>query len=336
MATENELSQALSSLGFLQAKNFYCGSWRGYAVMLWKYAGKNWFASYAVRLQKLGGVRKDVKKAVKELGGKPGNVQNCTATRAMFIVPLKGEESVHQSLRNNLDLYAAALQKAGIAPADTCAVSGMSAPDSLCLVQAKDGLSYQPVMASAVRQNNAQIQQITEENETNGSVVSGIVGAVVGMLVGVLINLLSIVFLDRVFALLFAVVPLASMFGYKLFKGKMNKAAIAVVLVLCLVAVLLVPYLEGVYYLVHDYGISLGEALPACVQIYVQNFSEFLQEIGQLLLFMALGVFIAWRYLSGQINSNQVKYAQTMLETLRPNPNHQPQYAPSGYESPQI
>lgn len=328
MATFAEFTQAVSSLGFFPVLNFQCGTWRGYAVSIWRSSGKRWFATAAVRIPNLSGVRKTLKNAVKELGAKPGVVQQCTDTRAMFGFTLGGTEDTRQSIQSSLDLMAATLHKVGIAPADSCAVSGLPAPDSLCLVRTKDGAySYQPVMASVIRSENAEVQKRTEENEADGSMVSGFVGAVLGMLVGVVLNLLTIIFLERVLALVFALVPLAAMFGYKLFKGKMNKGAIVIVLLLCLFAVLLMPYLELVYYVVHDYGTSLGEALPACVQLYVENFSELTGELAQLLLFMGLGVFIAWRSMFGQINSAQVRASQLQLDSLRPNPNR-PQQNP--------
>lgn len=333
MEIENELKQLLSSLGFVETQGFYCGSWKNYAVTLWKFTAKTWFAAFAVRLSgNTGALRKQLRKQVKahlnEPGLKIGGVESISKTKVLFSFSFSKDDAVSARLKERMDFFANALRENGVLPADTCAITGALSPDSLCFVQTADGFSYQPVCASAVRTQNADVQQKVEENENNGSYDTGMIGAILGMLVGVLVNLLTIIFLKRVIALVFALVPAASLFGYKLFKGKMSKGALVIVLVLCLIAVLLMPYLEIVYYLVHDYGQQLSESLVVGLALYIDGFTDLLSEIGQLLLFMALGVWVAWSYLRGQINSNKIGAAQTRQETLRPNPNYQPQAAP--------
>ena len=142
------------------------------------------------------------------------------------------------------------------------------------------------------------------------------------MLLGVILNVLGIVFTERIYALLFALVPLAAMFGYKLFKGKMSKGSIAIVIILSLLAIPMIPFFEMIFYFARDYGASAGEALSAAAKlIFMPEFlSEISGELLQLVLFMALGIWIAWRYISGQTNSSQVTDTAAQLATLRPNP----------------
>lgn len=185
-------------------------------------------------------------------------------------------------------------------------------------------LSYRPVCAAAVRDRDTQTREKIEDNQANGSYALGFVGALLGMLVGLIPNLLSIMFADTIWSLLFALVPLCAMFGYKLFKGKMNKGSVVIVVALSLLAVFLIPIIEILIYLVKDYGEPLGSALGYTLQIVrdPEFFSNASSEYLQLLLFMALGIWIAWRYISGQTNSSQALSSETQLATLRPNPAH--------------
>ena len=336
MSFDDELQQELSSLGFIKTMNFYCGSWKGYALTLWKFGGKAWFASFAVRFAKIpSGLRKQLNAAIKEPGIKLGGVERMSKTSIFFSFSFSKEDSIRTRLQERLDCFAAALRQNGVEPANTCALTGAPSPDSLCFLKTADGASYQPVCSSKLRTDNAQLHERVEDNENNGSYLTGIIGAIFGMLVGVAVNLLTIVFMERIFALLFAFVPIASMFGYKLLKGKMNKAALVIVVALSILAIFLLPLFEFTVYFVRDYGMTVGEALSYSAQLLVmpEILSEITGELLKLVLFMAFGLFFAWRYISGQVNSNALAFSNAQINTLMPNPNYQPQ--PSAVETEQ-
>lgn len=325
MASGEEILSALSSLGFDNTGVYYYGTWKGYAVTLRRITAKSFFADLAVRLDKIpGGLRKALATAVKEKGLKLGGTEAITKTSITFSFSFGKNDDARTRLTERLDVMAAALRENGIPPADTCALSGAANPDSLCLVPRGSLYSFQPVSAAVIRQQSTQTREQVQENEVNGSYALGAIGALLGMLVGLIPNLLTIVFGERIFGVLFALVPICAMFGYKLFKGKMGKASIAIVIVLSLLGVVLIPYLELVIYLVKDAGFTLGQAFDIA-RLYMSQ-PEFLGEISgdllQLLLFMVIGIVIAWRYISSQTNSGAVQNAEAQLATLRPNPAH--------------
>ena len=323
MASGEEILSALARLGFDNTGIYYYGVWKEYAVTLRRITAKSFFADLAVRLDKIPtGLRKALAAAVKEKGLKIGGAEAITKTSISFSFSFGKNDEAEARLTERLDTMVAALRENGIAPADTCALSGAADPDSLCLVPRGSLYSFQPVNAALIRQQSTQTREQAQENEVNGSYATGIVGAVLGMLVGLIPNLLTIVFTERIYGLLFALVPICAMFGYKLFKGKMGKASIAIVIVLSLLGVVLIPYLELVYYLVKDSGFPLGQAFDIA-RLYMTE-PEFLGalkgDLLQLLLFMVIGIAFAWRYMSSQTNSSTVQSAEAQLSTLRPNP----------------
>lgn len=319
----NVIYSALEPLGFESEGAVCFGTWKGYAVSLRQFSGKTYYADVAVRLPKIpGGLRKNLNRELKEPGLKIGGIELIRKSVITMSISFSKVEEAAARFTEKLDKLTAALREQGIAPADTCAVSGASRPDSLCLVVSDGILSYQPVCAAVIREKGTHAREKAEENQANGSYVLGFVGALLGMLVGLIPNVLGIIYTERIYGLLFALVPLASMFGYKLFTGKMSKGSIVIVIVLSLLGVVLIPWMELSFYLVRDYGTTVREGLSYAAQYLLApgSLAEIGGELLQLLLFMALGIWIAWKYMSGQTNSSQVMSSEAQLATLRPNP----------------
>lgn len=326
MATEMDVLSAINQLGLEGLGNLFYGTWKGYAVTLRKISAKTFYLDVAVRMEKVpAGLRRALGRGIKEKGMRLGGIELINKKRVVFSISFKGSDQALPRLQERLDAATSALRENGISPADTCAISGAARPDSLCLVNVNGAPCYQPVCAAVVREQSTQTREQAQENEVNGSYAMGILGAALGMLVGLIPNLLTIVLAERIYGILFALVPICAMFGYKLFKGKMGKASIAIVIVLSLLGVVLIPYLELVFYLVRDSGFTLGQAFDIA-RLYMTQ-PEFLGEISgdllQLLLFMVIGIAIAWRYMSSQTNSSTVQSAEAQLASLRPNPAYQ-------------
>ncbi len=328
MASGEEILSALSNLGFGSVGGYYYGSWRGYAVTLRRLSTKNFFADFAIRLDKVpSGLRKALAAAVKEKGMKVAGAEAITRTTASFSFAVKNQDVAMTRLTECLDAAGAALWQNGLAPAATCAISGAPNPDSLCLVPRGNLFSYQPVSAAVLRQQSVQTREKVEENQVNGSYGLGAVGAFLGMLVGLIPSLLLLVSTNYISAWLFALVPVCSMIGYKLFKGKMGKASIAIVVVISLLAALLLPYMEMVVYFTREANFPLGQAFG--IAMSYMTHPDFLKSVTasllQILLFMGLGIVIAWGYMSKQTNGSAVQTLDAQLGTLRPNPAFQAQ-----------
>ena len=334
MTTESEILAALEAAGFERTSMGACGTWMGYPVALRRYAGKSWFAFLSVQLPKVpSGLRKTLNRAVKDPQVKVGGVERLEKNTVVYSIHFNKAQEVGALFSRRMDAITAALRENGVPPQNTCAITGASNPDSLCLISDGSYVCYRPVCASALRrQDNALLQQV-EHNENSGNYGLGVIGAILGMLVGVLLNLLVMLLTKHIFALVFALVPLASMFGYKLFKGKMNKAALVIVIILCLIAIPLIPLLEIVYTLIQEYGFSFGEAISSTLEYFrtpgAFSDSDLIKELLQLLVFMGLGLLIAFRSVSGMLNTTALRMSRIQNESLRPNPNYRPGQAPA-------
>ena len=320
----NKVFPQLAQFGFTPANDAVCvGTWNDYAVQLLRASGKAYSVYVAIRIPKDSvALKKTLNAALKNAGVKRVGIVRAAPNflSINYTFGRSGEEA--SDFQTFMDTLTAALAQNGVGPADTCAITGAANPDSLCLVGSSKYMGYQPVSSAAVRQNDFKRRSKVEDNEANGSYLSGFLGAVIGMVLAVAVNVLSIMFLERIFALLFALVPIAAMFGYKLFNGKTNKVAMVIVVLLSVIAIPLMEYLTGVVAVMREYPIPLGMALREIAKVFFapETLSEISGELGMLALFMALGLFIAWRLISGQLNSSQAEASRIRMETMRPNP----------------
>ena len=323
MAEIQNLYPSLSQFGFETKGNFCFGTWADYAVSLRPLNVKNVYVDLAARLGKVpGGLRKALAASLKEKAGKGCSVFRLAPQTVTFSINFGKAADPADHFARMMNSIVAAMRENGIAPADSCVLTGAPLPDGLCLAQADGIVSFQPVSSAMLRSKMEKIRESVEENRENGSYATGVVGAVLGMLVGLIPNLLTILLSQRIYGILFALVPIASMFGYKLLKGKMSKASVVIVVVLSLLGAFLIPVIEITVALIQEYGISLADALGYTIDglIHADLMKAVAGDLAQLLLFMAIGIVFAWRYMSSQVNSSVSAGAQMQLDSLRYNP----------------
>ena len=324
---DNSFFAKLAPLGFTALDQNNCvGAWHNYAVTLRRYSGSLYWIFVAIRIPaRSKELKKTLKTALRAKLGKRAGVANVMPNFFQGQLRFNHVENELPELTTFLDTVTAALRENGVGPADTCAVTG-AVLELLCEVvfSPLGFVGFQPVCASAVRREGYETQAKVEENENNGSYLTGTIGALLGMLVGVGVNLLTLVFLKRFYVMLFALVPVAAMLGYKLFKGKTDKLSIVIVIVLSVVAVPLMEFLTLVFSVMREYSAPFGEVLSWAAEVFFEPevTKESVPEMLKMLLFMALGVFVAWSYMARQTNSAQTKGVQALLESMRPNPNY--------------
>ena len=322
---QNQVFAALANYQFETVNGVCCGAWKGYAVALRKYMGTNYYLDVALRVRELSAAKKAIKRGLKESGRKLAKFVVVWDKGVTLTVSFPTSEEPASRFSAVMEEVTAVLGQSGLLPADTCAVTGEPNPDSLCLIAGGTHISYQPVNGAAVREQNAQTVEKIEENENNGSLTGGILGAILGAAVGIAVNVLIIVFTQRIFSIAFALVPLAAMFGYKLFKGKTNKTALIVVIVLSVIAVPLMCILSYGFYVAKEYDLAVGEVFSIIFELLGKDkelTADIFSDLPMMILFMALGVLIAWRYLGSSINSTQLKASSAQISSLRPNPNY--------------
>ena len=319
MAKQAPLYQALAARGFETAGLACYGLWKGYAVTLLLEQGSYW-AHFAVRVnQSDRSLQKALAASMKNACGRrvAVNLALGRGKTAAFAFRADRKSPCEDQFAAFADNCVRALQENGLSPAKTCAVCGGGTPESLCLLG-----SYQPVHSGCMRSSLEKTREQAADNQANGSYLTGLVGALLGMLVGLIPNIAIGVLSDRIYAVLFALVPLAAMWCYRKFNGKMSKGSIGIIIVVSLLGVVVMQFFTLAIYIVQEYGVSLGKALSLSLQLFGDG-----EVLGSVLgssvmhfVFMALGILFAWRYLN-QTNGGNVANMEAALATLRPNPD---------------
>ncbi len=314
MVTMKSLFSALEPYGFSSLGANCFGVWSGYAVDL-RYLNNSFQICFAIRADKKD---KTLAKNLltnlrQQLGKRVTSVLN-NGDHVAVIPRFDGKSPLDQQFGQLADAVAGNLRGMGLYPANTCAVCGGGTPESLCLVS-----TYQPVHASCIHQAAQSVRDAAEENKENGSYATGALGAVLGAVVGAIPSIILLLATNYISGILFALVPLAAMFGYRKFKGKNDKVGIGIVIVVSLLAVILMAYVLLVFLFMKGYGVSFSTAVTYAKDTLTYDFGEVVGNFWQGFLFMVLGIFISWNYLT-KTGAAQVNDVELQLQTLRPNP----------------
>lgn len=320
MPQNNDLNTALTRLGFEAEGRLYFGRWQGYAVSLVPMGAQCQVSLATHADKKYDKLRRNVLKSAARLAPRKCQVVNA-GNAFVFSMPCGKKVLDAGELPRYLDAFAEALRENNFLPSETCSVCGGQRPDSLCFIG-----SYQPVHRSCVRSLEEKTREETEQNQLNGSYLTGTVGAVLGMIVGLIPNVFVGVATERIYALLFALVPLAAMWCYRKFNGKMSKGSIGIIIAVSLLGVFVMQYFTLAIYVMKDYGVSLGTALSYTGELFGDReiFGEIMGKSISHFLFMGLGILFAWRYLN-QTNGGKLANMKSALATMRDNPDFAPE-----------
>ncbi len=207
------------------------------------------------------------------------------------------------------------LSDAGLLPRDRCPYCRQSGCDALSFAKGGYGaVHYRCLQDAAARERDK-----ADSNLQNGSYLLGVVGAFLGMIVGSIPSFLTIAFMQMEYAVLFALIPLCAYFGYKLFRGKMNKAALVVSILMAILGVFLLYFELIIFSVMHEYGASFSQVMsvmPSLLrdgEVWASILTGALQEF----LFMGLGIFFVWRLISSTAAGN-ADNAAAALQLARP------------------
>lgn len=229
-----------------------------------------------------------------------------------------------------LNAVATHFREAGLTPSDVCPICHQPGCDGLAFLNA----AYVPVHQSCV-QNEAQTVTLqAQRNQEKGNYFTGFLGALLGGLLGTIPNVIAAVWLERIVAILYALIPLGAYYGYKLLKGKMNRAALISAIVSSVINLFMVEYITQYVWICLDFEELFD--LP----LYTQFFFMVLQEgklTGNLLqgaLFLALGLWFSWSQIS-HTGRQDVQSAATVQATILPWDGHAvPTNQPTAYAPP--
>ncbi len=312
-----DLYPGLAAKGFTVSGNLCYGMWRGYQLTLNPSSRRDVLVRFAVRVDKNDkALRQNLLRSLRERLGK--TVTSVLNQGKLLVVGLRldGKSDPAQQFFAFVDAAAQVLAGMGIPPAGSCVICGGGTPESLCFTD-----SYQPVHAACVRQSAADLRSKAEENRSEGSYLSGLLGAVIGAIVGAIPSIALLLGTNYFSAWLFTLVPLAAMFGYRKLNGKNDKLGIVIVILTSLLAVFLIFTSGVVAEVMKAFQCGVGAALSIMGAYFSDILKMVIGDYLKGLFFMALGIVISWSYLS-KTGASQVKMAENVLATLRPNPRY--------------
>ena len=189
-----------------------------------------------------------------------------------------------------------AFKKSGAFTGDRCAVCNGSGCDMAAPIRG----AARPVHSRCLDGAVSAASQRQGENDSKGSYVTGIIGGILGMIVGTIPSFLVILLTQRIYALLFALVPLLAYYGYRLMGGRMNRAALLVSVVMAIVGVYFLEFALMTYALSDEYGLSIAEAIRT-MPIYLEDPQVWLEvTTGAVMefIFAGIGILIVWGQIS--------------------------------------
>lgn len=206
-----------------------------------------------------------------------------------------------------------------------------------CDAYAYQGSTYAPVHTACVREAAAQKQAKVQKNQQKGSYLLGTLGALLGGLVGSIPTVLVWVLFETInvwiLAFLCALVPLCAYQGYKLLRGKMTKAVIAIVVLDAALMTVLIDYL-AIALLTLSGGRGFYSPIWHIANLIVYPGDYILSTLRNA-FFMFIGLLMVLGVISRN-NTHEWKEAAFSTATLRPiNPAAAPAAAvPPAYPYP--
>lgn len=189
------------------------------------------------------------------------------------------------------------LGSSGYYPEDRCLICGGPGCDAAAL----HGNTFGTVHHSCLDLKVYEAQSADETDSDSSNVALGIIGALLGMIVGTLPSLLTILLTERIFLILYALMPVCAYYGYKKFGGKMKGKTALIVSIVAAVLGVFVLILEGdVFYLMHDMGHNFTAAMQVMKRVMRSPsfWGESISSNVTSFLFAGLGILYSWKLIS--------------------------------------
>ena len=186
--------------------------------------------------------------------------------------------------------------------------------DSAALSGSGVGALYQPAHASCVMGKSEKTAFEAQKNEQSGNFLLGLIGAIIGGFVGTLPNTALIMLAEWHSGYLYLLIPLASYFFYKLFRGRMgNFARLAVILSSVVAFVLMQFFVEYLDFIQLGYSITFFEV----VEWYISDvpLGNILENIWFGALFLLIGLAASFSQI-GKTNRDFIQQANADVESL--------------------
>lgn len=235
--------------------------------------------------------RKELTRALKGVGAstlcdKNNLIVNINTNNVTFAE--RYQDAIHKTIE--------ILRENNVAPITQCAVCAQENCDTLMF---HNGL-YRPLHDRCCEQLVEKVTHSVEKNDLKGNYFLGFIGAFLGAIVGAIPTILSIMFAEKIYAMLFALIPMAIYFGYKLFRGKLNTAALIITIVLSIASVYFIEIILLVIAFVTEYGVSVTDSIQISMFALTdaETWALMTEDSISSFLFIILGIWISWSYIS--------------------------------------
>ena len=278
-------------------------------------AGKN---SDARKLNKKLREDPELKGKINVLNNLSGNVEANT----LYVVISPADEADAKTLYPHVinSLEEAMKEFDSFFPPTLCAICNNENSDTLAMYGGILNIVHRECLENWVTEESKKF----EDKEGDPKTFNGLIGGVVGGIVGALPALLVLVFFEYFVFVLFALIPVASAFGWRLFGGKFSRLTTVVVIVLSLFISIFLD-IVATFILLRDYiytywgeTITFMETLRYLyLDIEAFIYFEVFRDTLLALLGAVVGIFISWRFIT-KTDSDSFAEAQSALNDAVP------------------
>jgi len=309
--TEEELQPQAAAKGYkLIGASELVGSHRGYPYSaVWKKGGVR---SLTIRMTLAKALKGQVIRSIRRALPKGCSVW---MRQNQLTLTCGGREAQAKDLRGILETVTGSLIEENIGVPAICPLCREK--DSPCDALALVGDGYVPVHQSCCRLRASENVTRAERNDVSGNYLTGIVGALLLGLAACLPTVLSIWFMDRIFAVLYALIPLGAYYGYKLFRGKMNQATLPIVIAVSVLALFAIEQMIFYLLIVDTYGVypSVLDTVHAYFSVITPG--DIVSQMAGSFLFLLLGLFLTFRVIK-RTNQSEIQASGVQMESMIP------------------
>ena len=218
-----------------------------------------------------------------------------------------------ETYASSLEKVTCALREEGICVPDQCPYCRKTGCDALALL----GRTYTPIHRACCEEQAYSTATRAEVNAKQGSYVTGLIGALLGGFVAILPSLLTIWLMDRIYSILFVLIPLGAYHGYRLFRGRMNRFAGVITIVISLI----MPFIleQALFYLAVATTFGILPSVLDTVMLYFDFYtpSEMALSMAKPYIFLALGLWVTFRTIT-RTSAHEVADASAVLDSMTP------------------
>lgn len=292
--------------GFKVADSHGFGVVNGYPVSV------TWVNKRLVQLQ-LAAAKEQWKEHKKELNSAFKGKGNVSFGADSIYISLKLNDS--DDLLNRLKDAVNCVKNLGIRDDNTCPICKMSGCDTAAFLNGAYRTTHSACLDTMLTDKKAKF----EDNTHNGNYITGIIGAILGMLIGTIPSFFTIVWMNTIYALLFALIPLFAYHGYRLLRGKMNKFVIVLSIIMGIAGVYVLNFALLGYNVMTGYGLSIVDYFTV-LPIFLSDTDVWISMTTDSIVdffFVIVGIAIVWKQIT-RTSATEIRDAEKIRDTALP------------------